>query len=73
MWYQADLPKSRTDVCLSRQSGQHLLMVSFSAFDPKRTSIANGPRFNSCDEADARRQLENVSLKMVDVNPDRDG
>jgi hypothetical protein len=23
------------------------------------------------DEADARRQLENVSLKMVDVNPDK--
>ena len=30
-----DLPRSHADVCLSQQIGQHLLRVSFSAFDPE--------------------------------------
>jgi hypothetical protein len=37
-WHLADLLRSHADVRLSRQSGQHLLGVSLSAFDPKPTS-----------------------------------
>ena len=36
-WHEADLPRSHRDVCLSRQTGKHLLGVSLSAFDPVQT------------------------------------
>jgi Arm DNA-binding domain len=34
LWHKPDLLRPHPDVCLSRQSGQHLLGVSLSAFDP---------------------------------------
>jgi hypothetical protein len=39
LWHEADLLRSFANVCLSQQTGQHLLEASFSPSDPYRTSL----------------------------------
>ena len=44
-WHETDMPKYLGDVRCWVNSGKHLLSLSFSGFDPKRTSTLLGARF----------------------------
>jgi len=37
-WHETDMPTTLRDVRFQGQSGKHLLALSFSGFDPQRTS-----------------------------------
>jgi len=37
-WHDTDMPTAMRDVRSRGQSGKHILAVSFSGFDPQRTS-----------------------------------
>jgi hypothetical protein len=36
-WHETDMPATLRDVRFQGQSGKHVLVLSFSGFDPKRT------------------------------------
>jgi hypothetical protein len=36
--HETDMPTALLNVCFQGQSGKHVLALSFSGFDPKRTS-----------------------------------
>jgi len=39
-WHETDMPTALRDVRSQEKSGKHMLALSFSGFDPQRTSMA---------------------------------
>jgi hypothetical protein len=42
-WHETDIPTALRDVRSQGQSGKHMLALSFSDFDPERTSPSRLP------------------------------